>query len=57
MDDSECSTDNYKSSNIGVATKNQKMLEFVSDHLKTKTKCVSMQLKTVFCNMICCWSI
>ena len=57
MDDSECSTDNYKSSNIGVATKNQKMLEFVSDHLKTKKKCVSTQLKTVFCNMICCWSI
>ena len=39
--------DVYKSlnSNIGTVMKNPEMLKFVTDHLITKKKCVSMQLK------------
>ena len=31
--------------NIGRVMKNPEMLKFFSDHLKTKKKCVNMQLK------------
>ena len=31
--------------NIGTVMKNPEMLKFVPDHLKTKKKCVRMQLK------------
>ena len=34
----------YSTDNIAAVIKNQKMLKFVPDHLKTK-KCVNMQLK------------
>ena len=46
MVDSEYSTDNNKSSKIGIRTimKNPEMLKFFPVYLKTK-KCVSMQLK------------
>ena len=41
------SMDMYKSLNISIGTviRNLEMLKFVPDHLKTKKKCVSMQLK------------
>ena len=46
MVDSEYSADNSKSSksSIGVVIKNQEMVKFVPDYLKS-TKCVNMQLK------------
>ena len=39
--------DIYKSLNINIGTvmKNPEMLKLVPNHLKTKRKCVSMQLK------------
>ena len=39
--------DIYKSLNVSVGTvmRNPEMLKFVLDHLKTKKKCVSMQIK------------
>ena len=39
------SMDIYKSINIGTVMRNPEMLKFVPDHLKTKKKCVNIQLK------------
>ena len=46
MVDSEYSMDIYKSVKVGIGTvmKNPEMLQFVSNHVKTK-KSVNMQLK------------
>ena len=45
----------YKSLNISIATvlKNPTTLTFVTDHFKTKKKCVNMQLKTTLSIKIC----
>ena len=54
MVDSEHSTSIYESLklSIGAVMRNPAMLKFVLDPLKTK-KCVKMQLKITFRNMIC----
>ena len=48
MIDSEYSADSYKSLKISIEakTKNPEMLRFAPDHLKTKTMCVKMLLKS-----------
>ena len=49
----------YKSLNISIGTmiKNPEKLKFVPDHLKTRKKRASMQLKINFSVNTCPWSI
>ena len=47
MVDSDYSSEDYKSPkiSIGVIMKNPEIVEFIPNHLKTKKKCVKMQVK------------